>query len=54
MPLNDLEKLDIKDSLNTTFINSEPDKNKNKPEEELYDTLNDPFEMNNLAWIKIS
>ena len=44
-----LERLDIKDPIKYYFYRLGADKNKNKPEEELYDTLNDPFEMNNLA-----
>ncbi len=44
-----LAKLDIKDPIRYYFYKLGADKHKNKPEEELYDTLNDPFEMNNLA-----
>lgn len=44
-----LAKLDISDPIEYYFLKFGADKHKGIPEEELYDTLNDPFEMNNLA-----
>lgn len=44
-----LAKLSIKDPVMYYFLKFGADKHKGIPEEELYDTLNDPFEMNNLA-----
>ena len=44
-----LAKLDITDPVSYYFYKFGADKHKDSPEEELYDTLNDPFEMNNLA-----
>ena len=44
-----LAKLDIKDRISYYFYKFGADKHKGTPEEELYDTLIDPFEMNNLA-----
>lgn len=44
-----LAKLDIKDPVSYYFYKFGADKHKGTPEEELYDTLIDPFEMNNLA-----
>ena len=44
-----LAKLNVKDPVSYYFYKFGADKHKETPEEELYDTLNDPFEMNNLA-----
>lgn len=44
-----LNKLDITDPVSYYFYKFGADKHKATPEEELYDTLNDPFEMNNIA-----
>ena len=44
-----LEKLVIKDPVSYYFYKFGADKHKGIPEEELYDTLKDPFEMDNLA-----
>lgn len=44
-----LAKLNITDPVSYYFYKFGADKHKDSPEEELYDTLNDPFEMNNLA-----
>lgn len=44
-----LAKLDISDPVSYYFYKFGADKHKDTPEEELYDTLTDPFEMNNLA-----
>jgi arylsulfatase A-like enzyme len=44
-----LAKLGIKDPISYYFYKFGADKHKDKPEEELYDTFNDPFELNNLA-----
>jgi uncharacterized sulfatase len=44
-----LAKLNISDPVSYYFYKLGADKHKGTPEEELYDTLIDPFEMNNLA-----
>ena len=44
-----LSKLDIKDKISYYFYKFGADKHRDTPEEELYDTLSDPFEMNNVA-----
>jgi len=44
-----LSKLDIIDPTSYYFYKLGADKHKGTPEEELYDTINDPSEMNNLA-----
>lgn len=44
-----LSQLDISDEISYYFYKLGADKHKGTPEEELYDTMSDPFEMNNLA-----
>ena len=44
-----LAKLNITDPVEYYFLKFGADKHKGIPEEELYDTLKDPFEMHNLA-----